>query len=568
MKRWALALGLVLVAGATVAWILWTRSSGRRSTTGPSTTTLVVRISDAATGEPLAARVQLLTGPDAPLHIGRLDMYGNRQGAKACALAPDVVGSWDGLIVGRGLAEIPIGADRCDPSPAIPYGRYQVIAYRGIEYEMWTGTVDLSARRGRVEIAIPLERAWSAKGSLSADLHVHAAASPDSTVPNLQRVVAQVAAGIQVIGLSDHDRNGDLDAEIEELGLGDIVASIASNEVTGAGIHVGVYPVVVDRTRPNNGAIPEPELSSLDDAGLFRRLRALPGRPVVQLNHPRLRSTALYDQKSWDGVTWPPPFSLDFDAVEVLAGYTSFNEGPDRRIDDSVRDFFTLIDRGVLVAPLGNSDTHSLNWNHDGTTRTYVRVALPRVKPFDEAAFVDAIRERRVVATTGPWLDVAVSGTDATVGPGEMVAASGRVKIAIDLAQARFVSTEVLRVIAGRPSGPTLVETIDVPAGARAFHWDGEVEVGDVDTWIAVTASGETPLPLVVTGTYHKEKGRRGVAPFAITSPILIDVDDDEEWTRPRLTGYLGTPRGSSTHILPGAPIRPPRSSAPLSSPQ
>src|SRR5690606_37054272 len=128
------------------------------------------------------------------------------------------------------------------PSPAIPYGRYRVWAWRGVEYERWEGEVDLSANRGRVELPIALERAWTPHGTLAADLHVHAHASDDSRMPNPQRVIAQVAAGIQVIALTDHNTNGDLDAEIEALKLGDVVASIAGNELTSHAAHINAYP--------------------------------------------------------------------------------------------------------------------------------------------------------------------------------------------------------------------------------------------------------------------------------------------------------------------------------------
>src|SRR5205085_6833520 len=137
-----------------------------------------------------------------------------------------------------GAGDVPIGG-----ACGIPYGRYHVWAWRGVEFERWEGDVDLSADRGRVELAIVLDRAWRPHGTLAADLHVHAHASNDSRLPNPQRVVAQVAAGIQVIGLSDHNANGDLDREIHDLGLDDVVASIASNELTAEALHVGVYPV-------------------------------------------------------------------------------------------------------------------------------------------------------------------------------------------------------------------------------------------------------------------------------------------------------------------------------------
>ncbi len=524
MKPVAVAAVLVMVA----------TSCGRDPEIRRSSTTLVVRVTDR--GEPVGARVLLFDAGGAALHMGNIDLFGRRQGAAACVIAPGVIGSWDGLILGYGTAEVPVGADACLPSPAIPYGRYKVWAWRGVEYERWEGVVDLSEGRGPVELAIPLERAWTPQGTLAADLHVHARASNDSTMPNPQRVVAQVAAGIQVIGLSDHNINGDLDPEISELHLDDVVASIASNELTSEQLHVGVYPVQLDRTAPRGGGPPDDQVIHADAAQMFAIARAMPGHPIVQLNHPRFRFNALYDGTHWNGVTWPPPFPLGFDAVEVIAGYSAFNMPGDRRFDEGERDYDTLLDHGHLIAPLGNSDTHDLNWVLDGTARSYVFVDDPRTRPFDEAGFIAAIRDRRVVATTGPWLDVEVAaaqGARPTVGPGQALRASGSVWLDISLAQARFVHVERIRITVGTPAGPMLARLIEVPANVRTYHWAGTVEVGTADTWIGVTADGDTPLPVELTGSYQQDRWKRpGVTPYAFASPILIDADGDGRWKR------------------------------------
>jgi len=522
--RWRLGAAALVAAAAC-----------RQAKPEQPSTTLSLEITDGA--RPVGARVLLFDAAGEPLHMGNIDLYGARQGAAACAIAADVVASWDGLIVGSGRAEIPVGIDTCVPTPAIPYGRYTVWAWRGIEYERWEGQVDLSAGRGRVELRIPLERAWTPAGTLAADLHVHAAASADSTVPNPQRVIAQVAAGIQVIALSEHNANGDLDQEIADLGYGGVVASIASNELTANPVHLGVYPVIVDRTQPNGGAPAGEVVEAAGVQQLFDLARALPGNPIVQVNHPRFRVTALYDATGWNGVAWPPPFPVDFDAVEVLAGYSAFNVPGDRRFDDGVRDFYTFVDHGRLIAPLGNSDTHDLNWVLDGTTRTYVFVDDPKTAPLDEAAFVAAIRARRVVATSGPWLDVEATTTEGagpSVGPGQALrATTGTVRLDIELAQARFVKVERIRITIGGSTGPVLVQTIEVPANVRTHRWTGEISVGAVDTWIGVTADGDTALPLPLTGTYQWDKWKRaGVTPFAIASPILVDADGDGRWKR------------------------------------
>jgi hypothetical protein len=500
-----------------------------------STTTLAVTVTDA--GKPVGARVLLFDAQGEPVHIGTIDLFGKRQGAGACSIAPGVLGSWDGLILAYGSAEVPIGVDTCVPSPAIPYGRYHVWAWRGVEYERWEGEVDLSPNRGRVELPIALERAWTPHGTLAADLHVHAHASGDSRMPNPQRVIAQVAAGIQVIALTDHDTSGDLDAEIHDLKLDDTIASIAGNELTANALHVNVYPVPVDRDAPRGGGPASDRIAGATPQQVFDLARSFPTAPIVQLNHPRFRVNALYDGTGWNGVTWPPPFPLAFDAVEVIAGYSAFNVDGDRRLDDGVRDFYTFIDHGHLIAGLGNSDTHDLNWVLDGTARNYVFVDDPRISPFDEAAFVAALRARRVVATTGPWLDVEVSarqGGTPTVGPGQSIQPDGgAVWLDVTVAQARWVAVERIRITIGTPAGPKLVQQIDVPPHVREHRWAGRIEVGAQDTWIGVTADGDTAMPLELTGTYQRDRwNRAGVTPFALISPILVDADRDGRWKR------------------------------------
>jgi hypothetical protein len=500
-----------------------------------STTTLAINVTEA--GRPVGARVLLFDAQNQPVHIGTIDLFGRRQGAGACAIAAGVVGSWDGLIVAYGSGEVPIGVDPCVPSPAIKYGRYHVIAWRGVEFEKWEGDVDLSANRGRVALDIALERAWTPHGTLAADLHVHAHASDDSRMPNPQRVIAQVAAGIQVLALTDHNSNGDVDAEIKDLKLDDQIASIAGNELTANALHVNVYPVPFDRNLPRGGSPPPEEIIPGDAKKLFELGRAMKTAPIVQVNHPRFRVNSLYDVAGWNGVTWPPPFPLTFDAVEVLAGYAAFNAGTDRRLDDGVRDFYTMVDHGYLLIGLGNSDTHDLNWVLDGTARNYVFVDDTRVNPFDEAAFIAALRARRVVATTGPWLDVEAAPKRAaspTVGPGQSLQPdAGGIWLDITLAQARWVKTERIRITIGSPQGPKLVQQIDVDPNARERHWAGRVEVGAEDTWIGVTADGDTAMPLEFTGTYQRDKwNRAGVTPFALISPILVDVDRDGRWKR------------------------------------
>ena len=101
------------------------------------------------------------------------------------------------------------------------------------------------------------------------------------------------------------------------------------------------------------------------------------------------------------------------------------------------------------------------------------------------------------------------------------------------MSQARFVHVDRIRITVGAPAGPQLAQTIDVPKNQRSYHWAGAVDIGNADTWIGVTADGDTPLPLEQTGSYQKDRwNRAGVTPFAIASPVLIDADGDGRWKR------------------------------------
>ncbi|MEO8550649.1 MAG: CehA/McbA family metallohydrolase [Kofleriaceae bacterium] len=486
----------------------------------PSSTTFDLTITDG--GKPIAARVLLFASDGKPLHIGKIDLYNQRQGAAACEFAPGVIGTWDGIVVASGVAELPVGRDRCAPSPAIPYGHYKVWAWHGFDHERWEGEVDLSANRGKVALAIALKSAWTAPPNvLAADLHVHAHDSNDSGMPDTQRVAAQVAAGIQVIGLANHNQNGDVADAIDALGLAGVVSALPSNEITSEMMHAGVYPAI-------GSALPEGQIVKADPKALLALLHTLPGPPVIQINHPRFRYQSLFDTTHWDGVTWPPPFPTDFDAIEVVAGYSAANAPGDRRLDEVLRDFYTFYKHGRPVAATGGSDTHDFNWVLDGTARTYAILdAPPRPGAFNHDRFVAAIRARRTMASSGPWLDVqawpTAEHTGLPAGPGQFVIAhDGKLHLVITTAQAGWMHATRIRIQIGDT-------TIEKPFG----NLELDVDVGADDTFVGVAVDGDEPLPLELTGTYQRDKWNKpGVTPFAVISPILVDADGDHHWKR------------------------------------
>jgi hypothetical protein len=220
---------------------------------------------------------------------------------------------------------------------------------------------------------------------------------------------------------------------------------------------------------------------------------------------------------------------VDFDALEVLSGFLTYETPEDQRLSRAVQDFYTLWRNGVQVVALGNSDTHHLNLILAGFPRSYVRVPDARTDPFDAAGFVDALRGRHTVATTGPFLDVRVEGS---AGPGDLAtAAGGSVAVEVHLRQPSYVHATRLRIWVGG----VVRHTVAIPLGATAFHWSGREAVGPADTWIGVDAAGDDPIPWELPGEYLFGDGRGGMLPIAVISPVRIDADGDGSYAPPTL---------------------------------
>jgi hypothetical protein len=460
-------------------------------------------ITDDDSHDPIPARVALFDAQNQLVHFGDLDLYGQRQTAGGCesTTIPGMLATWTGLVLPRGVGSLRLGRGFCMLRP----GKYRVVAFSGIEYDRAEATLDTTET---ASIEIELHRAFTPTGVLAADLHVHGTPSDDSMMPDAERVAGQVAAGIQVIGFANHNESKSLAPAIAQLGLGDRVASIAGMELTSDALHLGVYPVPVDT--PVNKA----DVILSDVAGMFAVATAMPGHPIIQVNHPRFRYGALFDLVQWNDTDWPPPFPLDFDALEVVAGYQAFDVPGDRRTDDTVADLYALVQHGKAVAAMGNSDTHDFTWVLDGTARTYVTVPHPTVAPFDEAAFLAAIRARKTLATTCPYLTVRLEPDD---------------RVAIDVAQANFCHATHVELTVDRHA----VASIPIPAGSP-LHWEGAIPGlphDRSDAWLGVTASGDAPIPLEQTGSYQQDKWKHpGVVPYAVISPLLLDRDGDGHW--------------------------------------
>lgn len=422
----------------------------------------------------------------------------------------------------------------------LPSGRYRVYATRGMEHSVTEAIIE--ARPGLpVRLVIePPSRVVSLPGFVSADLHVHAAPSDDASLPIEQRLRDFAATAAEVLVSTDHDRAVDYAPIIDRMGLGQRITSIVGSELTSTAQsevspftigHANAFPLRPDGDAFREG-IPAVENRRLRD--VVAELRARPGRPVLQLNHPREggvdggngaylshlghvgrghvptqplggeANASLVERAPGSGLR-----DLDFDAIELLNASDLVAYALTRA------DWVSWMLQGELRTGTANSDTHDAA-RPPALPRNYVAYDGGMTDAFDETAFVDALRAGRAFGTTGPLLQVSLAGA----GPGDMVSTRDAV-LSISVQAAPWIPVDSLFVY---QDGRRVYRARIVP-GQPALHRMQFAADAIVFVEVVGRASDSAVYRAVAPG----------FTPFAFTNPIRVDADGDGVWTAPGL---------------------------------
>jgi hypothetical protein len=286
-------------------------------------------------------------------------------------------------------------------------GRYRVFVSRGMEYSLYEEVIDVSAGEALAldgGATIQLTRLIDSTGYVKSDFHQHAITSPDAPVTLPLRALSYATEGTEFFASSDHDFRTDYEPIIASLGLNSFVDSVIGEETTTFDYgHFNAFPLLVDATIPNNGALDwgrGTDFFNLLPAEIFSGLRAA-GARVVQINHPRgtgLTNGQYFDQAKvqYDFVnktiTSDPSakndlfrlpeevqmFNDNFDAVEVYNGLQVSDENGDQRREDVrvdliLKDMANFYSLGKLATMVATSDAHTIV-EMAGAPNTYVRV--------------------------------------------------------------------------------------------------------------------------------------------------------------------------------------------------
>lgn len=167
-------------------------------------------------------------------------------------------------------------------------GAYDVVGAYGTEWEIASRSVALAAG-GTTEVELRLRRVIERDGWLVGDMHLHGGPSIHGEATREMRVVTVLAEGLDLFVASDHDRVIEYQPTIDALGLGDRVARITSDEISGVGtFHANPYPLVPQDDEPNGGATPWWDLLALRAVRLRARARRAAHPDQPRLGRERL----------------------------------------------------------------------------------------------------------------------------------------------------------------------------------------------------------------------------------------------------------------------------------------
>jgi hypothetical protein len=480
----------------------------------------------------------------------------------------------------------------------VPPGRYYVYATRGPFASLDRREIDLA---GGDEAAISLLTETLPDlvpaGTLSGDFHVHGGASYDSSLPDQDRVMSFLAAGVDVIVATDHDVVTNYADTLAQLGVTDQLVVIPGVEQTPNILwfdvpgqtfpktvgHFNFWPLAKDGLAPRNGSpwdeLREPGQMMDDMEALFV------GAGVRQMNHPFSETKLGRDQGFLRMIQMNPRVPLevegnyageillrtpgtlhrniDFDVQEIMTGASRRDWLRYRAL------WFSLLSQGYLRAGAANSDSHTLAAERVGYPRNLVFGGHTRAT-FDRERFDADVRAGHMIGTNGPVLDATIDDETGVLQRPGLTSFVPRAKsvLTVAVAAAPWIPVTEVRVFVNG----ALARTVDVSSSfASRDHFGLAISRALVtipleglspstgDAWIVVEAGlhqdeppdddgdGLPDLPdaeLPTRPPNAAEKGldrfdleavAPGVWPVAFTNPFLLDRDGVAGWTKPGL---------------------------------
>jgi hypothetical protein len=288
----------------------------------------------------------------------------------------------------------------------------------------------------------PPARHW-----FSADMHHHADQA-EAVTPPADLARSQLAAGLDLLFVSDHDstvNHAPLQAIADRRGI----AFIPSIELSASWGHFNAYPLL-----PGQQLAIDIGTATIDDIIKEGRRQ---GATVVQVNHPFIPYGYFTSVRA--GVA-PGGFNPSFDLIEINASAPD----DDRKVLQTLWNFWNAGHRYYLSA---GTDTHDVWRDESGAVRTFAHID----GTVTAAAFAQALKEGHAYVTSGPLIFPSVMfGDELKVKPGEPFALGFDLKSVAGLKRAELIGGGAVLKTETFADAPHEVH-VDFPLTTRSATW-------------------------------------------------------------------------------------------------
>ncbi len=407
-------------------------------------------------------------------------------------------------------------------------GEYQIYAGRGFEYSVQSSRVIIKAG-DRVKRTFQLSREVDTSGWVACDTHVHTVThSGHGDASMEERMVTLAGEGIELPIATDHNKHIDYDSIASQLGVRSYFTPVIGNEVTTKKGHFNIFPV------QKGSEIPD--YNQTDWAPLFQNIFAVPGVKVAILNHARdlhsgYRPFSPRHHISLSGENLDDRI-LNANAMELI------NSGAVQTDPMQLyRDWCGLLNGGLLITPVGSSDSHDVARYIVGQGRTYIRCDDTDVGNIDVDKAVKAFVEGRVVVSYGLMVTLRVNDK---FGPGEMASVardSNEVEVVARVLAPSWVDPSSVQLfVNGQPRFTADLRRADHSADQpfqSTTRWQIPRSELTNDVWLSAVARGDgVSTPYWTTAKpYQADSIEFTPYTFSCTGPVRVDADGDKVFT-------------------------------------
>lgn len=476
---------------------------------------LKIQVVDAATAQPLAARLRFeAIAPTAPARFGT--PHSARAYLEYATIEPS-----------GGVVNLPVG-------------QWVIHASKGPRYEVAQFSVEVT-NAPTSECVIFLEETNPTPGWESMAIGVRTHATPGVAVKAEDMALMAAAEGLDWLVSGDFETITDLNPFIKKLGLSHCLTALRgfrtlmpSRPEWGQFL---VFPVADDAPDPASARLAWENAQTSDD--FFKALRAAYPGAMIQVELPYTRGAKAGELGPQGYFAMPgknvheissapnPELSMEFDAINIL---------PDRQVwnRDWATSFYynhAVFARSYLAST--SATGRMVLGSEPGYPRLLALTGRDEADPADQAALMEALKARRTQLTTGPVIDFSVGGAL----PGGLVPLDKSLPVQLRVTAPAWISVDMVSV--DKDNNPQLKSvfgndtshiqrypTSEMGDWKTVFTLGSFRPVDAKDTLLGVTAVGKGSLDPHIP----RDPESAMIPSFANIFPVAIDANGNGKY--------------------------------------